>query len=59
MYGCIQYHNKAGGGDRINSANFDSEQGNNAKHSGPNQERDIRQTAGFWGYLFQIIFQVN
>ncbi|XP_057464394.1 uncharacterized protein LOC130754240 isoform X1 [Actinidia eriantha] len=59
MYGCIQYHNKAGGGDRINSADFDSEQGTNAKHSGPNQERNIRQTAGFLGYLFQIIFQMN
>ncbi|KAK2967160.1 hypothetical protein RJ640_005204 [Escallonia rubra] len=71
MHGCYQYHNKVGGG-RINNDEFDSEQGsygasaeaqnsnmsNIAKYLGP-EETHVRQVAGFWGYLFQIIFQMN
>ncbi|CAL5444611.1 unnamed protein product [Camellia sinensis] len=62
MYGCYQYHNKVGG-DR--TEDFDVEQGTNSnesngeKHSESNQEHRVRQTAGFWGYIFQIVFQMN
>ncbi|GMQ10091.1 LOW QUALITY PROTEIN: hypothetical protein CsSME_00053232 [Camellia sinensis var. sinensis] len=44
---------------------FDVEQGTNSnesngeKHSESNQEHRVRQTAGFWGYIFQIVFQMN
>ncbi|CAK9164281.1 unnamed protein product [Ilex paraguariensis] len=72
MYGCYQYHNKVGGA-RIDHEEFDAEQGtsgaprdaensnmsNVVKSLGPNEERPVRQIAGFWGYAFQIIFQVN
>ncbi|CAL5327271.1 unnamed protein product [Camellia sinensis] len=73
MYGCYRYHKKVSG-DRIHTEDFDAEQGNNTTPKnlensnasngkklspGPNQEREVRQTAGFWGYMFQIIFQMN
>ncbi|XP_059657897.1 uncharacterized protein LOC132304309 isoform X2 [Cornus florida] len=64
MYGCYQYHNQVGG-SRIDNGDFDAENGtyaensNVAKCSGPNAEHHVRQTAGFWGYIFQIIFQMN
>ncbi|KAK3033521.1 hypothetical protein RJ639_032750 [Escallonia herrerae] len=71
MHGCYQYHNKVGGG-RIDNDEFGYEQGsygasaqaqnsnmsNAAKYLGP-EEPHVRQVAGFWGYLFQIIFQMN
>ncbi|KAK3035339.1 hypothetical protein RJ639_034047 [Escallonia herrerae] len=72
MHGCYQYHNKVGGG-RIDNDEFDSEQGSYgasaqaqnsnmsnvaAKYLGP-EETHVRQVAGFWGYIFQIIFQMN
>lgn len=67
MYGCFQNHNKVGGEETYNGTS-DAEQGTyvknpNAskgeKHSESNQPRQVRQTAGFWGYIFQIVFQVN
>ncbi|XP_057479279.1 uncharacterized protein LOC130766658 isoform X2 [Actinidia eriantha] len=73
MYGCYHNHNKVGGVGTENE-NFDADQGTDeaptndensnsstgdAKHLGSNQEPRVRQTAGFWGYIFQIIFQVN
>ncbi|KAL7222830.1 hypothetical protein ACSBR1_024511 [Camellia fascicularis] len=73
MCGCYRYHKKVSG-DRIHTEDFDAEQGNsttpknlensNASNGeklspGPHQECEVRQTAGFWGYMFQIIFQMN
>uniref|UniRef100_A0A5B7AFK8 Uncharacterized protein n=1 Tax=Davidia involucrata TaxID=16924 RepID=A0A5B7AFK8_DAVIN len=72
MYGCYQYHNRVGG-VRIDNESFDAEQGtyaapthaensnasNPEKCLGPNEEPHVRQTAGFWGYVFHIIFQMN
>ncbi|PSS07774.1 Transcription initiation factor TFIID subunit like [Actinidia chinensis var. chinensis] len=72
IYGCYRYHNKVGGVGTDNE-NIDAEQGideaptnaknpnesNGAKHLGSNQERCVRQTAGFWGCVFQIVFQMN
>ncbi|XP_059643087.1 uncharacterized protein LOC132284959 [Cornus florida] len=72
MYGCYQYH-KETGGDRIDNQDFDAEQGTNAaptqlensnasnaaKCSGHTENLRVRQTAGFLGYAFQIIFQIN
>ncbi|KAL7167364.1 hypothetical protein ACSBR2_037930 [Camellia fascicularis] len=61
MYGCHQYHNKVGG-DR--TEDFDVEQGTNSnesngeKHLESNQKHRVRQTARFWGYIFQIVFQL-
>ncbi|XAR50194.1 hypothetical protein NMG60_11004450 [Bertholletia excelsa] len=66
MYGCYKYHNKVSGIGADNE-NFDAEQGNygassssnGTKHLGNNQDCRVRQIAGFWGYVFQIIFQMN
>lgn len=72
MYGCYQYHNKVGG-DGIDNERLDAEYGsrrlsmnvesssssNAAKQVGENAEQNSRQIADFWGYLFQIIFQVK
>lgn len=72
MHGCYQYHNKVGGdgiGDerqdieyssRRLSMNVESSSSTNAaKQVGENAEQSSRQVADFWGYVFQIIFQVN
>lgn len=71
-YGCYQYHNKVGG-DNTEDEIVDPEFGTNgssrpaAESSGDekqmhplrtSQDPD-RKTAGFWGYVFQIIFQMN
>lgn len=70
--GCYQYHKKAGG-DRVDNVEVDAEQGtcvatphgqnskmsNPSKTSGPNEDCHVREPAGFWGYVFQIIFQMN
>lgn len=67
MYGCFQYHNKVGGDETYNGT-FDAERGtyvenSNAslggKHLQSTEQRQVRQTAGFWGYIFQIVFQMN
>lgn len=72
MYGCYQYHNKVGG-DEIDNERLDAEYGlrrlpmnvestsssNAAKQAGENAVQNSRQIADFWGYLFQIIFQVK
>lgn len=73
MYGCYTYHNKVGG-DGIHNLEGDAEQGtqgasepaentdatNSAKNFGPNEViGHDRQIAGFWGYVFQVIFQVK
>ncbi|XP_059443259.1 uncharacterized protein LOC132175354 isoform X3 [Corylus avellana] len=72
MYGCYQYHKKAGG-DRVD-IELDTEQGTcgatphgenskmsvPSKTSGPHEQHDhLRKPAGIWGYVFQIIFQMN
>lgn len=72
MYGCYQYHNRIGG-DRVGNVALDAEQGTNVtpthaentnmsnivKCLGSLEEDHVRQTAGIWGYAFQIIFQVK
>ena len=64
IYGCYQYHNKVGG-DR--SEELDEERASrgeitnlphDAKIIGAKSPRHPRQVAGFWGYTFQIMFQV-
>lgn len=68
MYGCCQYQKEVGG-DKIANDELDTEQGtsaqagstsitNTGKSSGANEDLYVRQIAGFWGYVFQIIFQV-
>lgn len=62
IYGCYQYHNKVGG-DR--SEELDEEQAaitnlpNAVKSIGRKDQNHPRQVAGFWGYAFQIIFQME
>ncbi|XP_071731687.1 uncharacterized protein [Rutidosis leptorrhynchoides] len=62
IYGCKQYHNKVGG-DR--SEEFDEELAdisnvpNGAKIAGQNNQIYARKVAGFWGYVFQILFQMQ
>ncbi|KAJ0680551.1 hypothetical protein HanPI659440_Chr16g0625421 [Helianthus annuus] len=66
IYGCCQNHNKVGG-DR--SEEQDEEQQaagaeitnlpNAAKYVGPIDRTRPRQVAGFWGYVFQIMFQMQ
>ncbi|KAM7479895.1 hypothetical protein LguiA_028108 [Lonicera macranthoides] len=69
LYGCYQYQKEVGG-DKIANDELDTEQGtsaqagstsitNTGKSSGPNEDLYVRQIAGFWGYVFQIIFQMN
>lgn len=69
MYGCHKYHNKVGGygmgnleGDAeqgTQRASVPAENTNSAKNFGPNELGHDRQIAGFWGYVFQVIFQMN
>ncbi|KAG8378862.1 hypothetical protein BUALT_Bualt07G0028800 [Buddleja alternifolia] len=61
MHGCYRYSRKGG------AAHFDTERGSSTsaqnsratKGGAFNQEHLFRQKAGFWGYVFQIIFQMN
>ncbi|KAF6164098.1 hypothetical protein GIB67_017682 [Kingdonia uniflora] len=67
MHGCYKYRNKVGG----DTLETDAEQGtymasvnntnvhNIAKNTGPDELVHVRQTAGIWGYVFQVIFQMN
>ncbi|KAL9227458.1 hypothetical protein vseg_003143 [Gypsophila vaccaria] len=63
MYGCYEYHNEVSG-ERVHNERFDSERGAIpiAAKTGLSS-RDLvvhgRRTAGFWGYILQIIFQMN
>lgn len=71
IHGCYQYHKKATG-DKVDNVEADAEQGiydssalpqssNNLSDQEKNlraSEVVIRQHAGIWGYIFQIIFQV-
>lgn len=67
MYGCYQYHNKVGNerqdieySSRRLSMNVESSTSSNAAKQGMgNAEQSSRQIADFWGYVFQIIFQVK
>lgn len=72
MYGCYQHHKKAGG-DRVDNVEVDTEQGTSeagaqggiskmsdpSKSSVPHEPHHLNKPAGFWGYAFQIIFQMN
>ncbi|KAJ4974305.1 hypothetical protein NE237_007479 [Protea cynaroides] len=72
VYGCFQYRNRIGG-DNAYHVRLDAEGGTyvaptyegNAnmcsptKSSGPQEGHHIRRTAGIWGYVFHIIFQMN
>ncbi|CAJ1943834.1 unnamed protein product [Sphenostylis stenocarpa] len=71
MHGCYQNLKKAGG-DKVGNVDADAEQGicdaptppqssnpsNSDKGLAASQEHLVRQPAGTWGYIFQIIFQV-
>ncbi|KAK8699489.1 hypothetical protein V6N13_115572 [Hibiscus sabdariffa] len=68
MRGCYQYHRRVTG-DKVDNVELDAEQGNNASGETPNNAEKIlnprpeghfaRQRADTWGYVFQIIFQMN
>ncbi|KAH7658916.1 MFS general substrate transporter domain-containing protein [Dioscorea alata] len=72
VYGCYQYVNKVGGA-KVNHTRLDHEQGECIAHtdvgnsnarsmkkcSVSQEEHSDREIAGFWGYLFQIIYQTN
>ncbi|KMT10607.1 hypothetical protein BVRB_5g117270 [Beta vulgaris subsp. vulgaris] len=71
MYGCYDYHQKISG-DRVHSEGIDAERGGylasinggtpNAIKSNLSTHQFLdhpRAVAGFWGYVFQIIFQMN
>nr|XP_027122400.1 uncharacterized protein LOC113739392 isoform X1 [Coffea arabica] len=72
MYGCYQYHNRIGA--RYDDERVDTEHGadgtsrnaaensnvsNGAKDFDPSEQLHDRKIASFWGYVFQIIFQMN
>ncbi|CAK7328877.1 unnamed protein product [Dovyalis caffra] len=70
--GCYQYHKRVGG-DKVGNVEADAEQGicvtpavgrssntSTAMKSTNSHERlDVRQSAGKWAFIFQIIFQMN
>ncbi|XP_018821239.1 uncharacterized protein LOC108991452 isoform X1 [Juglans regia] len=72
MHGCYQHHKKASG-DRVDNVEVDTELGtcdatphgesskmsNPSKSSGHHEQGHLRRPAGIWGYVFQIIFQMN
>ncbi|KAF8390442.1 hypothetical protein HHK36_024968 [Tetracentron sinense] len=69
IYGCYQYRNSVDS-DKVDHVGLDTERGiyvapthrenvimtNMEKGSG---EHPVRRTAGIWGYVFQVIFQMN
>lgn len=73
MHGCYQHHKKSSGDNKVDNVDGDTEQGtfdvhilpqsSNAsdqeKNLGASEEVIVRQHAGTWGYIFQIIFQIN
>ncbi|RDX86344.1 hypothetical protein CR513_32331, partial [Mucuna pruriens] len=70
--GCFQHHKKATG-DKVDNVEGDAEQGmydasslpqssnpsDQEKNLGAPEEGLVRQHAAIWGYIFQIIFQIN
>ncbi|KAJ1418282.1 hypothetical protein SESBI_16030 [Sesbania bispinosa] len=71
MYGCYQHHKKATG-DKVGNVDGDAEQGMYDAPELPqsinasDQDKSlgapeglVRQHAGTWGYIFQIMFQIN
>ncbi|KAI4979361.1 hypothetical protein ZWY2020_016114 [Hordeum vulgare] len=64
IYGCYQYACKmdksdADRGSYIIAPMEESTYDNSTKSSCLNKTHDGREIAGFWGYLFQIMFQTN
>lgn len=70
IYGCRKYQNSAHGDANMGldaergtyvapSLGDTSESSNLYKNLDAREERDARETAGAWGYIFQIIFQVE
>ncbi|XP_031120071.1 uncharacterized protein LOC116023226 [Ipomoea triloba] len=70
MYGCYQYHNRIS--SETHNERFDAEYGSGrpsiyAQHSSTSNaikystapQEPNRKVADFWGYVFQIIFQMN
>lgn len=71
MHGCYKYHNRVA--DRYDAEGLDTERGINqtsrnaensrvssgAKGFRQNKHQHDRQIASLWGYVFQIIFQMN
>ncbi|KAF8399675.1 hypothetical protein HHK36_015546 [Tetracentron sinense] len=71
-YGCYQYQNQVGG-NKIDHEGLDAERGtymapthgenvnmsNMAKISDPQDGHHVHQIAGIWGYVFQVLFQMN
>ncbi|KAH9624561.1 hypothetical protein KSS87_000715, partial [Heliosperma pusillum] len=72
MYGCYEYHSKASG-ERVHIERMDSERGdyiasvyggtpNVTKNTWSSSRQLVdysRPDAGFWGYILQIIYQMN
>jgi hypothetical protein len=66
VYGCYQYAYKTSGdgsdsdhGSYIIAPTDESGYDNSIKTSCFSKAHDGREIAGFWGYLFQIMFQVT
>ncbi|KAJ0048083.1 hypothetical protein Pint_15462 [Pistacia integerrima] len=70
IYGCYQYQKRLCG-EKVGNLEMDAENGtyvasaqgensnNAAKVTNTDEEAHVRQRAGFWGYAFQIIFQMS
>lgn len=73
MHGCYRHRKKASGDNKVDNVDVDGEQGmynvhilpqssyasDQEKNLGVPEEVFVRQHAGTWGYVFQIIFQVR
>ncbi|KAL3835210.1 hypothetical protein ACJIZ3_009946 [Penstemon smallii] len=64
VHGCYKYNNRSLGDTESGSYGSstirqNSHVLNSTKGMDLNQEHPVREIAGFWGYVFQIIFQMN
>ncbi|CAL5203318.1 unnamed protein product [Lathyrus oleraceus] len=73
IHGCYRHRKKASGDNKVDNVDVDGEQGmynvhilpqssyasDQEKNLGVPEEVFVRQHAGTWGYVFQIIFQIN
>ncbi|KAL8154224.1 hypothetical protein V2J09_011984 [Rumex salicifolius] len=59
MYGCFEYHNKVGSNENILALPVGVPKSFYVQARHYRRQQPPRKIAGFWAYVFQIIFQMN